>query len=152
MSDPFRDNADALLARVDALTADKARLERERDELKAKLNGSRVDQGPAPAADPRKPWIMLMVQGAREQLPMEFGVPDIKIGRVASATMRIDHPSVARMHAIIEAYTVDNVRIVDLGSPQGTLVNDQRVNIRRLQSGDRIKLGEIEMVVTIRPA
>jgi len=148
MSDPFRDNTDALLARLVSLMNEKDRLEQERDELKAQLRGDHVDRRPAPAADPRKPWVMLMVQG----VPTEFRVPDIKIGRVASATMRIDHPSVARMHAIIEAYTVDNVRIIDLGSPEGTLVNGQRVNIRRLQSGDQIKLGEIEMVVTIRPA
>jgi hypothetical protein len=35
--------------------------------------------------------------------------------------------------------------VVDLGSTNGTLVNDQRVKARRLRSGDRILAGQVEL-------
>jgi pSer/pThr/pTyr-binding forkhead associated (FHA) protein len=147
MADPFRDDQEALFARLEALTAEKQRLERERDDLRSKLAGRETP--PVSSAGSSRKALLRITAYSRV---FETREVMIKIGRVASATLRIDHPSVARMHAIIEAPSVDNVTIIDLGSMQGTKVNGQIVHKRRLQSGDVIQLGEIEMTLAIETA
>jgi len=73
----------------------------------------------------------------------------VKIGRVASAHLRLDDPSVGRMHAIIEARTAAEAVIIDLGSVNGTFVNGQRASKLAIRSGDVVKVGEVEVEVTI---
>ncbi len=74
----------------------------------------------------------------------------IKLGKVASAHLRVDDEAVSRMHAIIEVIGHD-VHIIDLGSTRGTFVNGQKINKAKLQSGDTIIVGdtriELGMVV-----
>jgi len=74
----------------------------------------------------------------------------IKLGKVASAHLRIDDETVSRMHAIIEVIGHD-VNLIDLGSTRGTFVNGQKINKAKLQSGDTIMVGdtriELGMVV-----
>ena len=70
----------------------------------------------------------------------------IKIGRLPSAQLQIDHESVARIHAVIE---VDEgvATIIDLGSSSGTFVNDERTNKRQLAPGDRVRVGDATIVM-----
>ena len=56
------------------------------------------------------------------------------------------------MHAVIEIVGADELYIIDLGSTKGTVVNGQKVNKCRLQSGDTIVLGNTKLVVTIGEA
>lgn len=73
----------------------------------------------------------------------------IKVGKLASAQLRIDDPAVSRMHALIEINGPDEVTIIDLGSTVGTHVNGERIDRTHLRSGDRITLGGTEVDVTI---
>lgn len=68
------------------------------------------------------------------------------VGRGPEAHVRIDHPSVSRVHARLEA--VDGAWTVhDLDSRNGTWVNDERaVGATPLANGDRLKFGEAEAV------
>ncbi len=80
----------------------------------------------------------------------EFDRETIKIGRLSSAHLRLEDPKVARIHTIIEAgATADSVSIQDLGSSIGTLVNGNKVNKAKLNSGDTIVLGDTKMVIYI---
>src|SRR3954468_16717595 len=72
----------------------------------------------------------------------------IKVGKLASSHLRIDDETVSRMHAVIEIAGEDEIHIIDLGSTRGTLVNGEKVNKAKLQSGDEITLGETRVVVT----
>jgi FHA domain len=72
----------------------------------------------------------------------------IKIGKLSSSHLRIDDESVSRMHAVIEIAGPGEIYIIDLGSTKGTLVNGQKVNKCKLQSGDSIVLGTTKIVVT----
>lgn len=55
----------------------------------------------------------------------------------------INHPSVSEKHARI-IFDGKKYTLRDLGSLNGTYVNDQRVNQRQLCSGDKIRLGDFE--------
>src|SRR5262249_25608126 len=53
----------------------------------------------------------------------------------------IPHPSISRQHARIEPVG-DGYRVVDLGSTNGTFVNDRPVSTGRLVDGDYLRVGD----------
>ncbi|HEY3356314.1 MAG TPA: TonB family protein [Polyangia bacterium] len=73
----------------------------------------------------------------------------IKVGKLASSHLRIDDESVSRMHAVIEITGPNEIHIIDLGSSRGTIVNGQKVNKCRLQSGDEVTIGDTRIKVTV---
>jgi pSer/pThr/pTyr-binding forkhead associated (FHA) protein len=73
----------------------------------------------------------------------------IKVGKLSSSHLRIDDEAVSRMHAVIEITGPSEIQIIDLGSTKGTLVNGQKVNKSKIQSGDAILLGNTKVVVTV---
>ena len=64
-----------------------------------------------------------------------------RIGRVPDNDIVVPHPSVSRHHAELHA-TPGGYRIVDLGSHNGTFVNEQRVSAATLAEGDTIGFGD----------
>jgi cytochrome P450/NADPH-cytochrome P450 reductase len=64
-----------------------------------------------------------------------------RIGRVPDNDIMVPHPSVSRHHAELHA-TPGGYRIVDLGSHNGTFVNEQRVSATTLAEGDTIGFGD----------
>nr|WP_236673218.1 GGDEF domain-containing protein [Comamonas sp. JC664] len=63
------------------------------------------------------------------------------IGRSSKADIQIDQESVSRNHAGI-TNTREGVRIRDLGSTNGTFINDELVEgVRELRNGDLVKIG-----------
>ena len=74
--------------------------------------------------------------------PPEYQLgPRTSIGRVRENEISIPKPSVSRKHAVI-AQTPEGYVITDLDSGNGTFVNDQRVKTRKLEDGDRVRLGD----------
>src|SRR5438874_1868591 len=73
----------------------------------------------------------------------------IKIGKLSSSHLRIDDESVSRMHAVIEIVGASEIYVIDLGSTKGTVVNGQKINKCRIQSGDEIMLGDTRVVITV---
>jgi signal transduction histidine kinase len=66
----------------------------------------------------------------------------VTLGRGAEAGIRLPFKSVSRAHACIHQVEGNRYELEDLGSSNGTLLNDQPVVGRRaLRSGDRIRLG-----------
>jgi len=69
-------------------------------------------------------------------------VEEIVIGRGQSAHIALDdNPIVSRRHAVLRAEGDAHV-LQDLGGPNGTFVNDEKVRTVRLREGDRITLGK----------
>jgi pSer/pThr/pTyr-binding forkhead associated (FHA) protein len=67
------------------------------------------------------------------------------IGRGSSADLAIDDPHLSRRHASVRL-TAEGVSIVDLGSTNGTWVNDRRIDgPEQLTDGDVIRLGRTEL-------
>lgn len=168
MSDPFRDDREAQLARAEALERENEELKRERDLLKEQLAAhSAMDAVRDGLSKSKASLEAAFGPRARTQVQITFGIRAdlsrhaaaarvvkldgrvVKIGRVSSAHLRIDEPSVARMHAVIEASTADEAVIIDLGTPDGTFVNGLRVRKGKIKSGDVIRIGEIEIDLLI---
>ncbi|MEO6323344.1 MAG: FHA domain-containing protein [Thermoanaerobaculia bacterium] len=66
---------------------------------------------------------------------------EVTLGRSRTATVRIDHESVSRSHALL-TFERGQAVVKDLNSSNGTYVGGRRVlNETRLADGDRIQLG-----------
>lgn len=92
-------------------------------------------------------------KGARLEVAAEgkefaLGTRRVRIGRLAANDIALADSNVSRQHAEIVP-TRDGYEIVDLGSTNGTLVNDERVVHRTLADGDRITLGTTELVFRV---
>ncbi len=66
--------------------------------------------------------------------------PRAVIGRLEGSEVEIQDPGASRRHAEIRREGDDFI-VVDLGSTNGTLVNDLTVSEHTLQDGDRITIG-----------
>lgn len=90
---------------------------------------------PVPAAGSRRCWIF----HASKRTPLEPG--ETVIGRDPGAGLFIDDPSVSRRHARI-LVTDDEAVLEDLGSKNGTLLNDRKIDSPvRLSDAARIRIG-----------
>ncbi len=76
----------------------------------------------------------------------------IKIGKLDSSHLKIDDEGVSRMHSVIEVSGHGEVFIIDLGSATGTIVNGQRVNKTRLETGDQLQFGSTRVAIEIGEA
>jgi FHA domain len=64
----------------------------------------------------------------------------IKIGSGAISHIRLSHPSVSRVHCVIEVGA--ELEIMDLGSVTGTFVNAAPVTRAVIASGDQLRIGD----------
>lgn len=76
--------------------------------------------------------------GAGKQVPLEG---PLEVGREAGVSLLLEDEEVSRHHARIEP-TGDGAMVYDLGSTNGTYINDQPLGAaQRLSPGDRLRLG-----------
>jgi pSer/pThr/pTyr-binding forkhead associated (FHA) protein len=73
------------------------------------------------------------------------------IGRAEDCDMVLDHPSVSRLHATVQATPEGYLAVVDAGSSNGTFLhrNGRWIRIRKVILGtqDRVRFGEHEVPV-----
>ncbi len=72
-------------------------------------------------------------------IPLPDGAP-VTVGRIPQCDVHIDDQSVSRRHCTIEADGLEAI-VKDLGSANGTYVNDEPVTTARLRPGDRLRVG-----------
>ena len=68
------------------------------------------------------------------------------VGRAPRADFILDVALVSRLHCRLSA-AEDCLEVVDLSSTNGTFVNDKRVERAVLASGDRLRVGRIELTI-----
>lgn len=73
------------------------------------------------------------------RIPLLRGT-SIEVGRQPASDFPIDQESVSRRHARI-IWTSPHWHVIDLGSTNGTYVNDELVTDRVLRDGDQVKIG-----------
>jgi Zn-finger nucleic acid-binding protein len=96
----------------------------------------------APKVEPTARRLTFVMNG--ESITTQIGV--IKIGKLASAALRIQDDEVSRLHAVIEVNR-DDVTLIDLGSTTGSYVNGERVTKTKLQDGDTMRFGRTEVQI-----
>ncbi len=77
---------------------------------------------------------------------VEVKSASIVLGRGVDCDVCVNAPSVSRQHAQIELVEEGEdryFRITDLGSSNGTHVNNTRTPTTRLQNGDKVKMGDV---------
>lgn len=73
----------------------------------------------------------------------------MKLGSLPSSDLRIDDATVARQHAVVEVLG-DEFKLIDLGSPAGTLLNGQKISkSATLKDGDVMTLGNTRIEAQI---
>src|ERR1700724_1007230 len=68
------------------------------------------------------------------------------VGRASRADFILDVALVSRVHCRLTAGD-DQLEVVDLKSTNGTFVNDKRIEKARLATGDRLRVGRVELTV-----
>jgi pSer/pThr/pTyr-binding forkhead associated (FHA) protein len=68
------------------------------------------------------------------------------VGRAPRADFILDVALVSRLHCRLTAGG-ENLEVVDLSSTNGTFVNDKRIEKARLKTGDRLRIGRVELMV-----
>ena len=94
----------------------------------------------------RSVGLVLEVNGVRHPLTP----PGFTVGRGADADLRINDPGISRTHAqfVVTGTGVDlRVKIVDLNSTNGILVDGRKVAEAELGDGSRIDIGKTQMLV-----
>jgi pSer/pThr/pTyr-binding forkhead associated (FHA) protein len=68
-------------------------------------------------------------------------VEEVTVGRGMGCEMVVQDMSVSRTHARLAPLPDGRLRVTDLGSVNGTFVNDERVTAGAVGDGDRLRLG-----------
>lgn len=87
-----------------------------------------------------------VLKDGQVQYSVEFVKDKIVLGRVLSADLRVDDPRVSRIHALVEM-KADSVVITDLASSHGTFVNGKKIVEAKLNFGDTIRLGFVDVKI-----
>ena len=69
------------------------------------------------------------------------------LGRSLRADFVIDAPLLSRVHCNLSA-SASGLEVEDLGSTNGTFVNNKRVQRSNLREGDHLKLGRLVLFVS----
>lgn len=78
------------------------------------------------------------------------GKTSFRLGRGEGSDVELPYPWVSRQHAMIQVEENFSHNIIDLGSSNGTKLNGRRVYTPcRLRSGDRIHVGNTELIFII---
>jgi hypothetical protein len=99
---------------------------------------------PPVIAKPSGPSVLLSLQG--RTMPFVISKNETTIGRHDTNDIPIPEQTVTGKHAKI---ILENgiITLVDLGSTNGTFVNGVRIRSHELKSGDRFRLGNVEMTL-----
>jgi pSer/pThr/pTyr-binding forkhead associated (FHA) protein len=73
------------------------------------------------------------------------------VGRAPRADFVVDAALVSRLHCRVVAAD-ERIDVEDLSSTNGTFINDRRISKGQLASGDRLRIGRVELTVERAPS
>jgi hypothetical protein len=76
-----------------------------------------------------------------------FDKPLITVGRDPESDVFVDNPGVSRDHFRLEKTPAGEYQVVDLGSANGTFLNDQMVNTAVVRNNDVVRFGKYTLWV-----
>lgn len=78
-----------------------------------------------------------------------FDKPEVVVGRDPYCDVYVDNPGVSRQHFKIDRGDTGEYRVTDLGSSNGTYLNDRPVKVGTLRDRDVIQFGKYSLAVRI---
>ena len=97
-------------------------------------------------------WVLNSVQTDSEPLTFRLRPGAIKtVGRASRADFIVDVALVSRLHCRLTAAD-DAIEVVDLKSTNGTYVNDGASIAPSSKSGDRLRVGRLELTIAKQAA
>jgi len=87
-----------------------------------------------------------IIQGFDQGERLEIAKKIFRFGRDSDNDLQLHDSEVSRFHAELQP-DGDGLKVVDLGSSNGTCVNGERATAVRLSSGDRIQLGKTHIII-----
>ncbi|MBP6004744.1 MAG: FHA domain-containing protein [Pyrinomonadaceae bacterium] len=91
------------------------------------------------------------VNGVPKQTPLTASVNGrISVGRTSENSLVIDDRSVSKIHASLLVGADGKLSISDIGSTNGTFINDERIaygTVTELDPADRVKFGTVEVQI-----
>ncbi len=92
-------------------------------------------------------WILRTVDDSRPERTFRVLPGGMKtVGRATGADFIVDAPLISRVHCRLTALPDGGLEVRDLESTNGTFINGKRVQAGRLASGDRLRVGRVELV------
>ena len=88
---------------------------------------------------------LLVIKGADEGKQFELSDAIVSLGRDAANGVRLHDTEISRRHAEIRR-DENGYHVVDIGSANGTFVNNQRIRNHHLSAGDHIAIGQTVMI------
>lgn len=96
--------------------------------------------------DPR----LIAINGATKGTTFPLDSDEVSIGRESANLVSLNHSSISRRHCIISRDDQD-FTVRDLGSFNGTFVNEIPVTEQKLLHGDRLRIGNIQLLFVTEP-
>ena len=96
----------------------------------------------APMRELPKDWVVKLrvVEGAEPGRDYPITSVPVTLGRDALSGISFPDPKMSRQHAALVAQGTEFI-VKDLGSTNGTFLNDKRIKQAILVNGDRVRLG-----------
>jgi len=92
-------------------------------------------------------WILRTVTDGHPEKTFRIMPGGIKtLGRATGADFIVDAALVSRVHCRLIGLSDGQLELRDLASTNGTFVNGERIEIRRLINGDRVQVGRVELL------
>jgi hypothetical protein len=89
--------------------------------------------------------------GSGKERSFTFAKDRVLIGRTVSCDIPLDEPSAGKEHARLELSDQGAIRLVDLGTSTGTLLNGNRINESILVSdGDELRVGDTTLRLKVK--
>jgi pSer/pThr/pTyr-binding forkhead associated (FHA) protein len=97
-------------------------------------------------------WVIRSDEGAPASSSFRLLPGSTKtLGRASGADLVLDATLVSRLHCRLTAGAAE-LQVEDLDSTNGTYVNGARVSRAVLRSGDRLTVGDVDLVVELSQA
>jgi pSer/pThr/pTyr-binding forkhead associated (FHA) protein len=90
--------------------------------------------------------VMIGKKGRHKKISIKTGMT--RVGRRPDCQVRIPLPSISRAHCQI-SNEGGQLTIQDLGSANGTYVNDHQITESQIKAGDRVKIGTVDFVIRV---
>lgn len=89
---------------------------------------------------------LFVIRGNDQGARWELDDPNLGIGRDSSNPIQLHDTEVSRRHAEVRRTEGKDYALIDLGSSNGTYVNNHRIRRYTLESGDEVRIGSTVML------